>query len=260
MSNVKATVLTVVSLAFATCLGGCEDDSFSPGKYQEPLKGAYLNDQIVLDASGLVNGVVTHDEITFDLGGLPMVRDGTFNDFEISYWTGSSCDQDSWVYNYNSESWDQIGFDNAPDVGCWATPREHFHLLSAAGIDARDVLGRHNRLRLRVYYPPDRLAAQQEFLGGRGSPTVRALRINPDYLALSLVGSEPRHCYGLTFDGEALWASERGKLLRLARRAGVQRKKSAGCRHLGLPFNSHLGRLRAWRMDSPHSARGRIGV
>lgn len=231
-------VFAMLSLSVVSLLCGCGNGSHSPDMAEGMPEAPFIDEQIVLETSELAEGVVGPEETVFDLSHIQMVQDGTFNDLEISYWTGSSCDEDAWVYDYHSRSWRQIGFDNAPDVGCWTTPAEHFHILSAAGIDARHVLDRDNRVRLRVSSAFRPVAQAGESSGGEGNPTVRALRIHADYHALSLVGSEPRHCYGLAFDGETLWVSERGKLLRLSVRGEVlDRQCAPGDWPVGLAFN-----------------------
>jgi hypothetical protein len=216
MSKTTVAILTVISLFAGCLLPGCEENSYSLVVEKEVPEGAFLGDQILLGASDIVEGIADGDEVIFDLSEVPMVRDGTFNDFEVSYPTGTSCDELAWIYSYKDKAWTQIGFQNAPDVGCLDSPSEHFHLISAAGLRASDILGPGRRAKLRLYLPPDNSASVQEALGSPGSPTMRALRLDPDYLTVSLVGREPRYCYGLTFDGEALWVSERRTLLKLS--------------------------------------------
>ncbi len=238
MLNKLNTIFILGSVSMVFLLGGCGDDSHSPGVPEMIPEGAFIDDQIILEMSEAVEGVIGPEEILFDLTGIQMVQEGSFNDLEISYWTGSSCDHDAWVYDYRSRSWRQIGFDNAPDVGCWTVPGEHFHILSAANINPRHVLDVENRLRLRFSSPSHASAQADESALSGGGPTVRALRLNPNYHAVSLVGSEPRHCYGLAFDGEALWVSERRKLLRLSVKGDVLVQHCApGDWPVGLGFN-----------------------
>jgi len=241
MSRANTAVSFVASLLLVAWLAGCEDNPYTPPRDNGLPRGAFIDDPILLEASDAVDGFLLDEEIIFNLRDVPMVKNGTVNDLEISYSAGSNCDRDTWIYNYDSESWEQIGFRNAPEVGCFGSPHDKNHLLSAAGIRARDVLGRDDRVKLRWHSPPSQAIPQQESLGDTGNPTARALRINPDHFSVSLVGPEPRHCYGLTFDGEALWVSERRRLLGLSTGGEVvgQHCAPAGW-PVGLAFNGRI--------------------
>jgi hypothetical protein len=177
--------------------------------------GAYIGDSIVIEKTDPISeSSHSGGEIAFDLGSVPMIADGTFNDLEISYWSPDSCDRDTWIYNWRTRSWVQIGYHNAPGSGCFMSPMPQYHLLSGAGIDAYDVVSNKGVVRLmRGPTPEENESSETATLWGEA--TIRALRINPDYHTLSMAGREPNNHYGLTWDGEALWVSDSWKLTRI---------------------------------------------
>jgi hypothetical protein len=152
----------------------------------------YIDEPILLKASEPVSPIqVTQGEFIFDLSNDPLVQKGECNDFEVTYQTSSSCDENVWVYNYIKQSWDQIGFVPEPGTGCLAVLATQGHLLSARGLKAQNYWNEKFQMKLK---------------GGSGNPKLRALRINPEYSYIP-APQPPYFLAGLAYDGESLWTT-----------------------------------------------------
>jgi len=157
------------------------------------LNTTYIDDPIVLAESDQISPTDTYgDTSVFECSVIPLVQQSESNDFELSYVTGSSCDEDVWVYNFKTQSWVQIGFSPGPGIMCLTVISEQCHLFSAKGFKAEDYLNEMLQMMVR---------------GAVRAPRVRALRINPDYFTVPLRVERVRDYYGLTHDGDSLWVS-----------------------------------------------------
>lgn len=189
--RLRSFFLAIVIFCFL--LAGCEYNSLPPHNPQT----AYIDEPFLLAASDPVSPSYTFGkEFIFDFTNVPLVRNGTFNDFELTYWTSDSCDRDVWVSNFRYQDWDQIGYFPGPYVGCLMVITQQMNLFSLKGFHAKEYLNSRRQMKVRM---------KDSF-----SPEVRALKINPDYFALPLLlRDETGFAYftGLTHDGESLWLS-----------------------------------------------------
>ncbi len=185
--KVSLSVIFVLSFIMA----GCWDSASSSRMFNT----TYIDDPILLAESDQISPAYTDgDTFVFECFVIPMVRQSEANDFELSYITGSSCDEDVWVYNFKTQAWDQIGFYPGPGFLCFTVISQQSHLFSDKGFKAEDYLNEMLQMKVR---------------GAVGAPKVRALRINPDYFAVPLRVERVRDYYGLTHDRDSLWISSR---------------------------------------------------
>jgi len=167
----------------------CTDDLSSPYNPQT----TYIDDPIVLEVSTFLSaGVNWQGDFVFDFTHITLVQTGAYNDFELTYWTSSSCDEDVWVYNFRKRGWDQIGFSPGPGIMCLTVITEQGHLFSARGLEAKDYLDEDLEMRVK---------------GSVSGPKVRALKINPDYFIAPIRLGNVSSFNGLVYDGESLWVS-----------------------------------------------------
>ncbi|TET26648.1 MAG: hypothetical protein E3J76_00095 [Candidatus Aminicenantes bacterium] len=167
----------------------CTDDSSSPYNPQT----IYIDEPIVLEVSAFLSASVNwQGDFVFDFNGVILVQTDAYNDFELTYWTSSSCDEDVWVYNFRKRRWDQIGFSPGPGIMCFTVITEQGHLFSARGLEAKDYLEEDLEMRVK---------------GSVSGPKVRALKINPDYFIVPIRLENVRSFNGLVHDGESLWIS-----------------------------------------------------
>lgn len=177
------------TIIFFFLFNACTDDSSSPYNPQT----TYIDDPIVLEVSTFLSaGVNWLGDFVFNFNHTTLVLTGAYNDFELTYWTSSSCDEDVWIYNYRKQKWDQIGFSPGPGIGCFLVITEQCHLFSARGLQPRDYLDEGWEMRVR---------------GAVSGPKVRALKINPDYFIVPLMVGNVYGFKGLVYDGESLWVS-----------------------------------------------------
>lgn len=175
------------TIIFFFMFNACMDDSSSPYNPQT----TYIDDPIVLEISTFLSaGVNWQGDSVFDFSGTMLVQTDDYNDFELTYWTSSSCDEDVWVYNSRKQKWDQIGFSPGPGIMCLTVITEQGHLFSARGLQARDYLDKDLEMRVK---------------GSVSRPKVRALKINPDYFIVPIMLGNVYSFNGLAYDGESLW-------------------------------------------------------
>lgn len=126
-------------LVFSLALLSCDMGPVSVLDVIGSRDGTYVNEPIILEASEPQNSVQSgQDEYVCDLSRVGLVTSHSANDFEISYGTPSSCDEDVYVFNYRTESWTQIGF-NPAGMGCAQEPRTQYHLFSSMGLIAGGI-------------------------------------------------------------------------------------------------------------------------
>jgi len=177
------------TIIFFFMFNACMDESSSPYNPQT----TYIDDPIVLEISTFLSaGVNWQGESVFDFSGTMLVQTDDYNDFELTYWTSSSCDEDVWLYNSKKQKWDQIGFSPGPGIGCFTVITEQGHLFSARGLQARDYLDKDLEMRVK---------------GSVSGPKIRALKINPDYFIVPLMLGNVYSFNGLAYDGESFWIS-----------------------------------------------------
>ena len=149
-------------------------------------QGTFIDQSILVDSSDRVTPISTEaDVFTFDLADFALVQSRRIDDFELTYMTSDSCDEDVWVFNYVTLSWDQIAFD--PFGICFQSPTRQVHLFSEIGSTATDYLSEQGEVMIRGPIYPD----------------ILAFRLDPNLVALPL----PDFSNGLTYDGEFLWIS-----------------------------------------------------
>lgn len=171
---------------------GCADDSVGPpGGGSHLLPG--LEDALFIAASSPITpSQVNGEEYLFELGSLPMVRSGEFNDFDFVYESARGCDIDVEVLNYASGRWDRLA---SSQPGCPDAPRRHFRLFSERGFVAREYLDNLSRLTCRGYTTMNPSVA----------PQLRVLYLNPYYSALPFGLLDVKAYGGFTFDGQSIW-------------------------------------------------------
>jgi len=129
---------------------------------------------------------------------LALVRNGEFNEFDIGYTTlMTSCDTNMDVLNYNTLQWDRFSHFRLPLTGiCGALGATHTHILAEQTLSASDYLDANNRMKIRPVS------------AGTPGMTIRALRINPKYKAMSLAAFYGVIARGLHYDGSVFWMGE----------------------------------------------------
>lgn len=183
----KLFFLAIIGCCFF--LTSCEKDLLSP----DDLHTTYIDEPIVLKVSEPVSArVVSEEEFIFDLSFTPLVQSGEYNDFELTYQTSSSCDEDVWVFNFRTLTWDQIGFTPPPGIMCLCVITEHGHLFSARGFRASNYLSLERQIKVRGHVWPR---------------TVLALKINPEYSAVPIFLGKVNNFDGLAYDGQSFWVS-----------------------------------------------------
>jgi len=181
--------------------GGCEKESLRPGPRDDLPNGSYINEPIVLERSEPATlSRIDGDDYIIDMSEVPLVQSGAYNDILISYWTITSCDEDVYILNAETQEWEQVGYEIEPEsgLGCRQMAAEHFHLLSSKGIDAEHCLDGDNQIRLRGYM----LAYTNQ-----PNPKAEALRVNPDYLSVPLPARYFWRFDGLAYENGSLWTS-----------------------------------------------------
>jgi len=138
-----------------------------------------IEDQVLLDESVFIDPIssTTEEEFTiflFDLTGLPLVENNTFNDLILTYTTPHSNDGDVWIFNYQTGVWDRIGYDGGAGLTFFT---DQTHLISAIGLKPKNFLHPTEdwaKIRSRNWY---RILA----------PQLKAAVINTDYNSFPLV-------------------------------------------------------------------------
>jgi hypothetical protein len=177
-------------------LAGCADEVTSPHRNFALPGASYIDEPVILESSdGVGPSDQTGDIYTFDLSHVPMVADSTYDELVVSYGTGTSCDEDVWVFNGTTERWDQVGYSVSWMV-CLQAFSSHSHWLGEAGCNCKEHVSESRQVRVRC--------------GSR--PCLGALRLNPDYSALPLPwrGDAGALATGLACDGRSLWISACG--------------------------------------------------
>jgi len=188
------TLLAAVILALAASVMTCDDTTVCPTMTEEPPFGTYIDEPILLAASDPVAPSETAaDTFTFDMTAAGLVRDGTFNDFDITYVTQTANDVDVLVLNHEDGTWHILSSMQSRTVP-GSDPVTQRHLFSARGLEAGKYISDGGTMQLR---------------GAIDSPRVRALKMNTDYVAIPVHTVYP---FGftampgcLTSDGENLY-------------------------------------------------------
>ena len=227
------------TIIFFFMFNACMDESSSPYNPQT----TYIDDPIVLEISTFLSaGVNWQGDSVFDFSGTMLVQTDDYNDFELTYWTSSSCDEDVWVYNFRERRWDQIGFSPGPGIMCLTVITEQGHLFSARGLQARDYLDKDLEMRVK---------------GSVSGPKVRALKINPDYFMVPIMLGNVCSFNGLAYDGESLWVSSNfsDRIYNLSLKGRILKKFEAPSEYpFGLAFDGQNlwladGSDRIFKMD-----------
>ncbi len=191
----------MTALATFFFLSGCEKDSLRPGPGEGLPDGSYIYDPIVLARSEPAPlSRVEDGEFIIDLSGVPLVKTNLYNDFLISYWTVSSCDEDVYVLDVETASWKQIGFAVDPEAGLGCRPSfmEQLHLLSSQGCEARQCVNDSAQIRLR-----GNIAAYYKDM----IPHAEAIRLNPDFFTVAIPVKYAQGFDGLAYGDGSLWTS-----------------------------------------------------
>lgn len=187
-------LLAAVILALAASVITCSDTTVCPTWTDEPPFGTYIDEPILLAASDPVApSEAAADTFTFDMNAVGLVRDGTFNDFDITYVTQTGNDVDVLVLNHEDGTWRTLSSMQS-QTAPWPDPVTQRHLFSARGLEAGEYVSEEGVMQLR---------------GAIDSPRVRALKMNPDYVAIPVHAVYPFGFSGtpgcLTSDGENLY-------------------------------------------------------
>ncbi len=198
----KRLIYLSTAIIALLCLAGCSDEVVCPGDGSYFLRGTYIDESIVVKSSEFIGpfesswnppGPYT---CTFDLSSVPMFVQREFDDIEINYVTPSSCTQDVTIYNEKRRRWDKIGFNDPIEVVCMRVLTNQRSLFSSKCLVPTEYIGESNEMHVwseHLIY----------------SPSVRALKYNPDYYAFP-TPFDPvngRHIYhGITLDGTMLIA------------------------------------------------------
>jgi len=167
-----------------TC-GGCNE-----GQSYTPPLSTFIDEPLLMSASDVISPTVTDGDVfIFDLTGVPEVQDHSFNDMEVSYTAPSSCDEDVWLFNWVTFEWDKV--DDYYHSGCMPAVCIHHLLLSDVVLDP--TLYVSETFDLKMLGP------------AVWEPTVRVLRIHPDYCYVPL----PVDASGLAFGCGVLWIAGR---------------------------------------------------
>lgn len=168
---------------------GCDSNSTVPP--------SFIDQSIVLETSDRVAGTETApNEFAFDLSSLSLVASRMFNEIEISYITPDGGDRLVYIYNFDTDQWDQVGFPCGFPRDCVfiASPTTHHNTV-------RDLLGD-----VQPYVNPDGMVT---LMSEVATPLeVRVLRLLENYRAVRPFGEGNLNIFdGLTYDGEFFWAS-----------------------------------------------------
>jgi hypothetical protein len=198
-AKVKVVPTLVISLMLlalgcdGSSTGGTEQTSFTAISAGFP---SFIDRTILLEASERVGGTqTTARQFTFDLAGLDMVANGTFNDIEVSYMTPSSNDGVISIWNFHRGEWKQFGFPLLGNEYVFLTAiTRHRQTVRELLGNAQSCVDENGRLILR-----------SEGAGPRG---VRVLRLREHYTAARPIGEDNVNRFdGLTYDGAFFWAS-----------------------------------------------------
>jgi hypothetical protein len=153
----------------------------------------YIDEPILLDASEtLAPSLSIGDEFLFEFDDISLVENGMYNDFDLAYWTSTSCDTVLWIFNYETGFWDQVDFSPPPGTVCFLVPTKQSHLFSAVQLEVHYYLNEDLEMQLR---------------GDIDEPAIRALQINSNYLAVPIIVQGVHYFDGLAHDGQSLWVS-----------------------------------------------------
>lgn len=221
-------------IVFSFFLTGCKNGSLSPSLEEQYPQTTYIDEPILLKISEPLSPVhIVQDEFTFDFRDVPLIQDGAYNDFDITYVTASSCDEDLSTFNYKTQSWNQIGLSPGPGAVCLQVVSVQSHLFSAKGLNAKEYLNERAQMKLR---------------GQVSTPKVRALEINPDYFAIPILVQDVYDFNGLTYDGQSLWISSNwsNKLYKVSLSGTILKEFAAPS---GYPFGLAFDGQNLWLAD-----------
>jgi len=157
-------------------------------------QSTFIDEPILLDLSDPIEPyTVKGDTFYLSFQNINLVKNGTYNDFDVEYVTSSSCDEEVFVYNYWTKSWDQLSYAPSGNVGCISLFWYQHHLFSARG--------------LKNFWAYLSNQSQMKLTGKITDLKVRALEINPDYLAIPIRVKDLSTAEGLTYDGNHFWVS-----------------------------------------------------
>lgn len=193
--KVSSILFSVIILL--TILLGCRRDEsiITPPKPPDNSSNdsiMFIDEPIVLESSDkILSSRINQSEYSIDLSNIEMVKNNRYNDFEISYGTPSSCDENVWIYNYKNAMWDQIGFKRVHEV-CLMMPTMQVHFLSSRGFTAKDYVDSTLQMMFRCEW---------------GQPYVRAIRNNPHYSIIPIFQKDISGYSGFTILNNSMWVA-----------------------------------------------------
>jgi hypothetical protein len=150
----------------------------------------------VLAASDPVEGVrAGARDCVFDFGTTHSLNEAGYNDFELTYYDGSSCEGNAWVFNHSTQAWDRFAsLFLPPGAECRPSWTKRTRLLSSRGLSAWDYLDESGRMRIRPGVPD-------------AGCSTRSLKTAGDYLVVPLLYDESVTCRAIAYANGSLWAA-----------------------------------------------------
>ena len=175
-------------------LDGCENKVLPPQNNSPPI--TYIDEPIVLEISDTIPAFLNNrPDFAFNLSEVPLVVNGSYNEFYLIYTSPSSCDEDVLLYNEHNQVWDQISFAFENYLVCFDDLVDFAHLGSA------------QRLHFEDYLTSDSLVKLQ---GGIYEPRIQVVKISPAYYVIPTPTIRAYYGYSsVAFDGQALWLASR---------------------------------------------------
>lgn len=214
---------------------GCEESvTPRPPDGDADALGTQISERILLDASGDINPAQKLDDdiYVFELATVTLVESGEYNDFDLTYYTGTTCDEDVWIFNCQLQTWDQFSYyPEAASCGYGTTNQKH--LFSAKRFKAEDYVDEESKLLLRSADIYDQYPI-----------VLRALKMNSNYHAVPLT----KGWNGITTDRKTLIVSSNAydKIYRYSFSGEMIREYPAPWRY---PFSMDFDGNRFWLTD-----------
>ncbi|MCB0832462.1 MAG: hypothetical protein KDC45_03285 [Bacteroidetes bacterium] len=185
MNWLLSAALIILLSALIACERSSErhtEPSGEPLYLDEPLFQRYWTQLLPSDTVG--------GDFEFDLSGVSGLDSA--NDLQLSYVTGSGCDEDVLIFNTVTTSWDQIGYAPLPYVACAAVFSNHSHSLAANGLKSADHIDGDKKVLVR---------------GSVGDLRIYPCRVNPGFRVIPLSKLRATRFDGLACDDSSFWLS-----------------------------------------------------
>lgn len=206
-------IISLVLIGLVSCGKRPTDNNQTEPPPPIPLQAMSLNDTVVIAQAGPVDGIVVDSSYEIDVSSAVANLHCKVDDIAISYNTPTEglggyalFDVAHWIWNYRTETWDQISTDKTVLSPPGITFRNQ-KTIASLKLQVDDYFGDSHILKIKPYYKilPDTIP--DSILGRVFDVTLVTYNDNYQPIYLNPLDHYCDNCcnYNVTYDGESYW-------------------------------------------------------